>query len=56
MVQMFVTLSYMNDSCLLRSFHSNSTSLYCYENYMDENGYFVVMVYDDQYCFHTFAC
>jgi hypothetical protein len=29
----------------LQSFSSNSTSLYCYENYMDDDDYVVVMDY-----------
>jgi hypothetical protein len=33
-----------------------STLYYCDDNYMDDVDYFVVMVYDDQYCFDTFAC
>jgi hypothetical protein len=33
-----------------------STSYYCDDNYMDDVDYFVVMVYDDQYFFDTFAC
>jgi hypothetical protein len=37
------TLSDMSDSYLLQSFHSNSTSLCCYENFMDDVDYFVVM-------------
>jgi hypothetical protein len=39
--------------------HSNvviSTSYYCDDNYMDDVDYFVVIVYDDQYFFDTFAC
>jgi hypothetical protein len=31
------------------------TSYYCDENYMDDDDYFVVVVYDNQYCFDTFA-
>jgi hypothetical protein len=42
-VQIVVTLSDMSDSCLLQSFCSNSTSLSCYENLMDDVDYFVVM-------------
>jgi hypothetical protein len=33
-----------------------STSYYCDDNYMDGVDYFIVMVYDNQYCFDTFAC
>jgi hypothetical protein len=56
MVQIFATLIDMSDSCLLHSFLSNSTSHYCDENYMDDVDYFVVMAYDNKYCFDTFAC
>jgi hypothetical protein len=37
------TLLNMSESCLLQSFRSNSTSYYCYDNYMDDVGYFIVM-------------
>jgi hypothetical protein len=40
-IRITVTLSDMSDSCLLQSFSSNSTSLCCYENYMDDVDYFV---------------
>jgi hypothetical protein len=43
LIQISVILSDMSDSCLLQSFRSNSTSLCCYENYMDGVDYFIVM-------------
>jgi hypothetical protein len=45
LIQISVTLLNMTDACLLQSFSSNSTSLYCYENYMDDDDYVVVMDY-----------
>jgi hypothetical protein len=43
LIQIAVRLSNMSGSFLLQSFSSNSTSLCCYENYMDDVDYFVVM-------------
>jgi hypothetical protein len=45
LIRISATLSDMSDACSLLSFSSNSTSLYCYENYMDDDDYFVVMAY-----------
>jgi hypothetical protein len=43
LIRTTTTLLDMSDSCLLQSFNSNSTSLCCYENYIDDVDYFVVM-------------
>ncbi len=45
LIRISATLSDMSDACSLLSFSSNSTSLYCYENYMDDDDYIVVMDY-----------
>jgi hypothetical protein len=50
------TPSEMGDSLLVVFKCSNSTSLYCDDNYMDDVDYFIIMVYVNQYCFDTFAC
>jgi hypothetical protein len=42
LIQISVKLSDMSNTCLLLSFHSNATSLCCYENYEDDIDYFVV--------------
>jgi hypothetical protein len=45
---------------MARSLCSNvviSSLYYCDDNFMDGNGYFVVMAYDNHYiAFDTFAC
>jgi hypothetical protein len=43
LVRIFVTPSEMGDGLITVFKHSNSTLLCCYENYMDDVDYFVVM-------------
>jgi hypothetical protein len=47
----------MGNTCPLQSFHSNYTSLCCYDNFINVDEYFVVMVYDNHsIVLDTFAC
>jgi hypothetical protein len=45
----------MDDDLIIVSKRSNSTSLYCFDNYMGDDDYFVVMAYVNQYYFDTYA-
>jgi hypothetical protein len=45
----------MGNTCLLQSFRSNSTLLCCYDNFINVDGYFVVMAYDNHIVFVTLA-
>jgi hypothetical protein len=45
----------MSDACSPRSNIEISASYYCDDNYMDGDDYFIVMAYDNHYCFDTFA-
>jgi hypothetical protein len=46
----------MGDACSPNLNIELLTSLYYDDNYMDGDDYFIVMVYVNQYYFHTFTC
>jgi hypothetical protein len=56
LIQITVIPSDMGNTCSLQSFHSNSTSLCCYDNFMNVDGYSIVMAYDNHNIIVTFSC
>jgi hypothetical protein len=57
LIQISALPSDMGNTCPLQSFHSNSTSLCCFDNFINFDDYFIVMVYDNHYIIlDTFAC